>query len=130
VLWGSLAKAEHPVAAAATRRFGAAPRPVLAAGGASLAADATAVAEVKRAGAARIAVAVAAGHQPTGDVLEFLRRLRAAVSATTPIVVALLEVGDDGAFAGTGEQEGANWRRALATIGDSHLWVDAMERAS
>lgn len=127
VTWGSLARDRDAAVAQLVRRFGADVRQVHEAGGADLAADESAVDALRQAGATRVAFVAAAGQQPTADVLGFLRVVRAALGAGRPIVVGLLDIGADGSCIDAADDERAAWRRALGTLDDPHLWVEAME---
>ena len=71
-------------------------------------------------------VAVAAGHQPTRDVRDFLRRLRAALPPAAPVVVTLAEVEAGGGLRDAEADEFDVWRRALAALDDPYLWVEAL----
>ncbi|MCA8952180.1 MAG: DUF2868 domain-containing protein, partial [Planctomycetes bacterium] len=126
IAWGSLARDREPVGELVERRFGAPPRDVLPAGTAELAADAAAVEEVRSRGTERVAFLAAAGHQPTGDVLAFLRQLRSALATTVPIVVGLVELGSAGGGTDVDAEadERAAWRRALGALDDPYLWVE------
>jgi len=126
VVWGSLSRHRAALAEAVAGRFGAAPRGLVLAGGAALEADDRAIAELAALGPARVVLVVAAGHQPTADVLGFLRRLRAALATKITMVVGLLDIGADGAMRDADEGERDAWRRALAPLDDPYLWVEAM----
>ncbi|MCA8974140.1 MAG: DUF2868 domain-containing protein, partial [Planctomycetes bacterium] len=81
-------------------------------------------------GTARVAMVLAAGHQPTADVLEFLGRLRTAIGSSTPVIAGLLEFDGENGCADADEDEREAWRRSLAGLDDPYLWVDTMTAAA
>lgn len=129
LVWGNLLRSREAVRAAVARRFGANVRTVLGAGGEEVAADEAALVELRKAGAARVHFVAAAGQQPTADVVDFLRRVRAILGANRPFVVSLLDLGPDGRAAVVPDDELAIWRRALGALDDPYLWVEALDDA-
>lgn len=123
VVWGSLARHSEAVGRELMRRGGHIAVTAMA-GGADLVADDQAIARATGGTQGRIVVAVAAGHQPTRDVLGFLRRLRQAAGSSRPLLVTLLEPMADGTFAAAEPDEHAAWRRSLGALDDPYLWVD------
>ena len=116
--WGSLARRSGAVVAQLAQRLGSDVRNVVVAGGAELAADNAAVEQLGNTDAVRVILLVAAGHQPTADVRDFLVRLRTTLGCEKPVVVALLG-------AEVGEQQA--WKRSLGALDDPYLWVERME---
>ena len=127
VVWGSLARSRDIVASHVGRRLSADIRGVSTAGGADLAADAQAAQALQKAGATRVVLVAAAGQQPTADVLEFTASLRSAIGSARPLIIGLVEIRPSGFIADADADERAAWRRALGTLDDAHLWVEAME---
>lgn len=130
IAWGSMARQRDGVAALIERRFGVTAREVVEAGTADLVTDEDAIRRASGHRAARVAFLAAAGHQPTGDVLAFLGRLRAAVGPTVPIVVGLVDFASDGELLDAEEDERAAWKRSLGALDDAYLWVEAMGAAT
>lgn len=126
VMWGSMARQRDRIRALAERRFGTAKLTLAAAGTADLDADRAAVRAVGQAKVARVAFVAAAGHQPTADVLAFLRLLRAELQGSTPVVVGLVDFSADGTFHDAEPDELEAWRRSLGALDDPYLWVEPM----
>ena len=125
-MWGSMARQRDRIRALAERRFGTAKLTLAAAGTADLDADRAAVRAVGQAKVARVAFVAAAGHQPTADVLAFLRLLRAELQGSTPVVVGLVDFSADGTFHDAEPDELEAWRRSLGALDDPYLWVEPM----
>jgi len=126
VAWGSIARNHAELTALVQRRFAVPVREMITAGTAALTTDDDAIQRTRGQRAARVVFFVAVGHQPTADVLGFLRRLRAAIGATVPIVVGLVDFAADGRCLDAEADERSAWKRSLGALDDPYLWVEAM----
>ncbi len=77
---------------------------------------------------ARVLVLCEAGVQPTKEILAFLRSVRGAAGARTPVLVGLVAE-DGGGFADAPADEVLEWRRRLETLGDPYLGVETVAEA-
>lgn len=126
VTWGSVGADPAQLAPALERRFGARAAGTLAAGGADLRADADSLAKLAAARAEMVVLLLAAGQQPTKDVLRYLRELRRAVGARAQIAALVLDP-EDGALHDVDAQQRRIWHRALASLGDARLRLCTLE---
>jgi hypothetical protein len=131
--WGRLAQVRDDLAARVQAASGAPPPGVLAVGGSDLAADAHAVQTLRANGAQRVLLAVAAGGQPTKDILELLRELRRQLGARAHLGVVVVDVdapATDHATATGDAQELAGWRASIERLADPYLALQRLEVAS
>ncbi len=122
--WGHLARAREGLAQRVTRATGAPPLGVLAVGGANLADDDDAVRRLANAKADRVLLALAAGSQPTKDVLDLLRVLRQRLGPRARLSVALAT---DDATTQLANEELAGWRACLDRQADPYLALERLE---
>ncbi|HLU40210.1 MAG TPA: DUF2868 domain-containing protein [Planctomycetota bacterium] len=122
--WGRLAKHQTELAECVRAATGAPPSGVLAVGGADLALDRAAVETLRKAGAQRALLVLAAGSQPTKDVLDLLRALRQALGPRADLGVALVH---DDPRTPVANDELAGWRASLDRMVDPYLGLQRLE---
>ncbi len=125
LLWGSIARQRDVVQKELEARFAAEVRGLYAVGGADLAADSRACADLTAAKATRVVLVASAGQQPTTDVLDLVRSVRAAIGFAKPIVVLLVDVAPQGGVSDAEEEERQQWSRSLGALEDAHVYVAA-----
>ncbi len=122
--WGSF---PEPAVTPIAQRLGLGAALTSSVGGADLAADDTALASLRGAELARVVLVVDAGQQPTKDALRFLVSLRQTLGAGRPIAVVVVERAIDGSVDRDADPEEREvWRRSLASLGDTHLWLQEL----
>jgi hypothetical protein len=107
-------------------RFGQAVRAVEPAGAGATEVDDAALAACLAAAPAPVLVLAEAFEAPTREVRGFLGRLRAAMGATRPVVVALVDGGAASGWTGPAPDDLRVWQRQLAALGDPYLRVEPL----
>lgn len=120
LLWGNLAERREELKPLANRRLRTEFAPPFGVGGASLEDDDRCIVALSKAAPSRLLLLLEVGMQPTKEVRHFLRRLRDATTARTPIEV-MLVMEANGTWRGADADEWAQWDRVIATEGDPHL---------
>ncbi len=124
--WGSLAPHGERLAELLRARFGSPPLAIHRAGTADLQDDQRAREALQAARPTQVVLLMAAGQQPTREVLGFLDGLRSALGPRTHLVLGLVDPRASGGFADADPDELQQWRAVLDRRADPYLRIVGM----